>query len=94
MYLHELQNALLQATGTDVSTATICRFLHNQEFPRKKLSFRAYHMYKYKIVELLYQSAWTVHAMYRQEHSHLPTIHIALLWLMHLSCENKTNICM
>ena len=24
MYLHELQNALLQATGTDVSTATIC----------------------------------------------------------------------
>ena len=41
MYLHELQNALLQATGTDVSTATICRFLHDQGFSCKKLSFRA-----------------------------------------------------
>ena len=41
MYLHELQNALLQSTGTDVSTATICRFLHNQGFSRKKLSIRA-----------------------------------------------------
>ena len=41
MYLHELQNALVQAMGTDVSTATICRFLQNQGFSRKKLLFRA-----------------------------------------------------
>ena len=35
------QNVLLQSTGTDVSTATICRFLHSQGFSRKKLSIRA-----------------------------------------------------
>ena len=29
MYLHELQNVLLQATGTNVSTATTCKFLHS-----------------------------------------------------------------
>lgn len=41
MYLHELQNALLQSTGTNVSAATICRFLKKQGFSRKKMSFRA-----------------------------------------------------
>ena len=41
MYLHELQNMLLQATGTNVSTATICKFLHSQGFSHKKLAFRA-----------------------------------------------------
>ena len=40
MYLHELQNALLQATGTDVTTATIYRCVHNQGFSRKILLFR------------------------------------------------------
>ena len=41
LYLHELQNALYQSTGTDVSTSTICRFLHHEGFTYKKLTFRA-----------------------------------------------------
>ena len=41
MYLHEVQTSLLQLTGTDVSTATICKFLHHQGFSRKKLRFTA-----------------------------------------------------
>ena len=41
MYLHAIQNTLLQTTGTNVSTATICKFLHSQGFSHKKLAFRA-----------------------------------------------------
>ena len=41
MYLQELQSALSQSTGTNVSTATICRFLQKQGFSYKKLSFQA-----------------------------------------------------
>ena len=41
MYLHEIQNTLLQTTGTNISTATICKFLHSHGFSYKKLAFRA-----------------------------------------------------
>lgn len=41
MYLHELRNTLLQATGTNVSITTICKFLHSQGFTHKKLALRA-----------------------------------------------------
>ena len=41
MFLHEIQAALLHITGTNVSTATICKFLHCQGFSRKKLRFTA-----------------------------------------------------
>ena len=41
MYLHEIQTVLLNSTGTDVSTATVCKFLHRQGFLHKKLRFAA-----------------------------------------------------
>ena len=40
IYLHELQNMLLQATGTNVM-ATICKLLHSQGSSHKKLAFGA-----------------------------------------------------
>ena len=40
-YLHELQNMVSLSNGTSISTATICKFLVNQDFSRKKLTFRA-----------------------------------------------------
>ena len=39
--LHELKNTLLQSTGTDISTASICKLLHKNSFSHKKLAFRA-----------------------------------------------------
>jgi transposase len=41
MYLHELKHCLLQSTGTDISTASICKLLHKSGFSHKKLAFRA-----------------------------------------------------
>jgi hypothetical protein len=41
MYLQWVQSALSQSTSTNVSAATICRFLQKQGFTYKKLSFRA-----------------------------------------------------
>lgn len=40
-YLHELQQLILQSTGTNVSTSTICRVFKQQGFSRRKLTFRA-----------------------------------------------------
>ena len=40
-YLHEIQSRLLQITGTDASTATICRTLRRLGFTRKKLKYVA-----------------------------------------------------
>ena len=39
------ESALSQSTSTNVSAATICRFLQKQEFTYKKLSFRAQQRY-------------------------------------------------
>ena len=41
MYLHELQHAIYLSSGTSVCTATICNFLHKQDFSRHKLTFAA-----------------------------------------------------
>lgn len=41
IYLHELQNTLLQTTGTTICLAAIHNFLVYQGFSRKKLSHRA-----------------------------------------------------
>ena len=41
MYLHEIQNTLLQTTGTNVSTATLCKFLHSQGFFTQEVSFQS-----------------------------------------------------
>ena len=41
MYLQELQSALSQSTGTNVSISTICKFLQKQGITYKKLSFQA-----------------------------------------------------
>ena len=40
MYLHELQNALLQATGTMLAQQQLCQCVHNQGLSHKKLIFR------------------------------------------------------
>ena len=40
--LHELQHHVFHTSGNDISTSSICRFLHQQCFSRKKkLSLRA-----------------------------------------------------
>ncbi len=41
IYLHELQSDIRQVTGTDVDVSTICRFLKENNFSRKKLSYVA-----------------------------------------------------
>ena len=41
IYLHELKHHLQQLTGTDISTANICKLLHKNNFSHKKLAFRA-----------------------------------------------------
>ena len=41
IYLHELQNILLQTMGTTICYSAIHKFLSNQGFTHKKLSHRA-----------------------------------------------------
>jgi len=41
IYLGELKEELLQATGIDISESTICRYLRKWGFTRQKLSLRA-----------------------------------------------------
>ena len=41
MYLHEMQNVVLQTTGTEITPSAICKFLHKQGFSRKKLTYIA-----------------------------------------------------
>ena len=38
IYLHELQSHVEETTGTNISESAICRFLHRQNFSRKKLT--------------------------------------------------------
>ena len=40
-YLHELQNMIYQSAGTDLNVSTICRYLKQNGFSRRKLTFRA-----------------------------------------------------
>ena len=41
VYLHELQHHVFHTSGNNISTSSICRFLHQQCFSHKKLTFRA-----------------------------------------------------
>ena len=41
IHLYEIQTQLLQTTGTDASTATLCRILRHLGFTRKKLKYVA-----------------------------------------------------
>lgn len=41
IYLREIQQQLVQDTGTEVDTSTICRFLHSSGFTRQKLVITA-----------------------------------------------------
>ena len=41
IYLREIQRELEEQTGTTVDSSTICRFLHNSGFTRRKLSLTA-----------------------------------------------------
>ena len=38
IYLHELQRWVEETTSTSVTESAICRFLHRQNFSRKKLT--------------------------------------------------------
>ena len=38
IYLHELQRRVEETTSTSVTESAICRFLHRQNFSRKKLT--------------------------------------------------------
>ncbi len=38
IYLHEIQQYVLEETGTSVSPSTLCKFLHKQGFTRQKIS--------------------------------------------------------
>ena len=42
MYLYdEMQNVVLQTTGTEITPSAICKFLHKQGFSRRKLTYIA-----------------------------------------------------
>lgn len=41
LYLYEIQYTVLSTTGNDLSIPTICKYLHKQNFSRKKFTFRA-----------------------------------------------------
>ena len=41
IYLHEVKDKLLEETGTEVNSSTVCRFLHQSGFSRQKMILNA-----------------------------------------------------
>ena len=58
MYLEELRQELIQATGTDVSLSTICRTLKYLGFSRKKLRHIAMQRSEEKRIEFMEEMAY------------------------------------
>ena len=58
MYLAELRQELIEATGTEVSLSTICRTLKRLDFSRKKLGHVAIQRSEEKRVEFLDEMAY------------------------------------
>ena len=59
IYLHEIRRELQTSSGTDVSIATICRFLHKCGFTRTKIQAEELR-HKYKTAMELYKSPMLV----------------------------------